>query len=247
MIRTPQNSAPDATSSASLATNLAGLRQRIDAAATRAGRDVHSVTLLAVSKGQSAARIREALELGLTAFGENYLDEALPKIEALAGTPATWHFIGRLQANKTRPVATHFHWVHGIDRARIAERLSAQRPHFAPPLDVCLQVRVAEDPGKAGVEPAQCLALAREVAALPRLRLRGLMCMLPFEAAPGEQHAGFARLRALADTLRAAGLPLDTLSMGMSADMDAAIAEGATIVRIGTALFGPRPHVESPA
>ncbi len=247
MIRTPQNSSPGAASSAELATNLAGVRQRIGEAAVRAGRDVHSVTLLAVSKGQSAARIREALELGLTAFGENYLDEALPKIEALAGTPATWHFIGRLQANKTRPVATHFHWVHGIDRARIAERLSAQRPHFAPPLDVCLQVRVAEDPGKAGVEPAQCLALAREVAALPRLSLRGLMCMLPFEAAPREQHAGFARLRELCAALRADGLPVDTLSMGMSADMEAAIAEGATIVRTGTALFGPRAHVESPA
>ncbi len=247
MIRTPQNSPPDASSGAALATNLAGLRQRIDAAATRAGRDVRSITLLAVSKGQSVTRIRQALALGLTAFGENYVDEALPKIEALSGTPARWHFIGRLQANKTRPVAHHFDWVHGIDRARVAERLSAQRPHYAPPLNVCLQVRVAEDPGKAGVEPAQCLALAREVAALPRLRLRGLMCMLPFEAAPREQHAGFARLRELCAALRADGLPVDTLSMGMSADMEAAIAEGATIVRIGTALFGPRAHVESPA
>lgn len=247
MIRTPQNSSPDAASGVELATNLAGVRQRICEAAARAGRDVHSVTLLAVSKGQPVARIRQALALGLTAFGENYVDEALPKIEALAGTPATWHFIGRLQANKTRPVAQHFDWVHGIDRARVAERLSAQRPHYAPPLNVCLQVQVADDPGKAGVDPAQCLALAQEVATLPHLRLRGLMCMLPFDAAPHEQHAGFARLRELAGVLRAAGLPLDTLSMGMSADMDAAIAEGATIVRIGTALFGPRPHVESPA
>ena len=234
MIRTPQNSPPDAASGTALATNLAGLRQRIDAAATRAGRDVHSVTLLAVSKGQPVERIREALGLGLTAFGENYVEEALPKIEALTATAATWHFIGRLQANKTRPVANHFHWVHGIDRARVAERLSAQRPHYLPPLDVCLQVRVADDPGKAGVDPAQCLALAREVAALPRLRLRGLMCMLPFEAAPQQQHAGFAHLREVADTLRSAGLPLDTLSMGMSADLEAAIAEGSTIVRVGT-------------
>lgn len=247
MIRTPQNSSPDTAYGAQLAANLAGLRQRIGAAAARAGRDVHSVTLLAVSKGQTVARLRQALALGLTAFGENYVDEALPKIEALAGTPARWHFIGRLQANKTRPVAQYFDWVHGIERARVAERLSAQRPHHAPPLDVCLQVRVADDPGKAGVEPAQCLGLAREVAALPRLRLRGLMCMLPFGSDAAAQHAGFARLRELAAALGAAGVPLDTLSMGMSADMDAAIAEGATMVRIGTALFGPRGHVESPA
>jgi PLP dependent protein len=247
MIRTAQNSPPDAAAGTPLATSLAGVRQRIGEAAARAGRDVHSVTLLAVSKGQPTERIREALALGLTAFGENYVDEALPKIQALAGTPASWHFTGRLQANKTRPVAQHFDWVHGIDRARVAERLSAQRPDNAPRLNVCLQVRVAEDAGKAGVDPGQCLALAQEVAALPRLQLRGLMCMLPFEAGLQEQHAGFARLRQLAGALRAAGLPLDTLSMGMSADMEAAIAEGATIVRIGTALFGPRPHVESPA
>jgi pyridoxal phosphate enzyme (YggS family) len=214
-------------------------------AATHAGRDVRSVTLLAVSKGQAVARIRAALALGLTEFGENYVDEALPKIAALAGSGAHWHFIGRLQANKTRAVAQHFAWVHGIDRPRIAARLSAQRPYHAPPLDVCIQVRVAADPGKAGVAPEQLPALAREVAALPRLRLRGLMCMLPYGAAGDEQHAAFAALRQLAEALRAQELALDTLSMGMSADMDAAIAEGATIVRIGTALFGPRAPVES--
>jgi pyridoxal phosphate enzyme (YggS family) len=214
-------------------------------AATHAGRDVRSVTLLAVSKGQSVARIRAALALGLTEFGENYVDEALPKIGALAGTDAHWHFIGRLQANKTRAVAQHFAWVHGIDRPRIAERLSAQRPFHAPPLDVCIQVRVAADPGKAGVAPEQLPALASRIAALPRLRLRGLMCMLPYGAASDAQHAAFAALRQLAQGLRAQGLALDTLSMGMSADLDAAIAEGATIVRIGTALFGPRAPVES--
>jgi pyridoxal phosphate enzyme (YggS family) len=244
MIRIPQNSPPDAASGQQLSARLAALRQRIAQAAASAGRDVHSVTLLAVSKGQDAARIRQALELGLAEFGENYLDEALPKIEALAGSGASWHFIGRLQANKTRVVAQHFSWVHGLDRLRIAERLSAQRPPQQPPLNVCMQVRVAEDPGKGGVEPDEALALARQVALLPGLRLRGLMCMLPYESAPPDQHAAFARLRLLAQDLRGAGLSLDTLSMGMSDDMEAAIAEGATIVRIGTALFGPRTHVE---
>jgi pyridoxal phosphate enzyme (YggS family) len=226
----------------SLAANLDAVRQRISRAAAAAGRDVHSVTLLAVTKGQDAARIRQAIGLGLTEFGENYVAEALPKIEALAGCVANWHFIGRLQANKTRPVAQWFAWVHGVDRLRIAERLSAQRPHHAPPLNVCLQVRVAGEASKAGVLPEECLALAGQVALLPRLALRGLMCMLPHEAPVPEQHAAFARLGSLADSLRTAGLPLDTLSMGMSADMEAAIAEGATIVRIGTALFGPRPQ-----
>lgn len=205
---------------------------------------MHSVTLLAVSKGQDAGRIRQALDLGLTEFGENYVDEAVPKIEALAGSAARWHFIGRLQANKTRAVALHFSWVHSIDRLRIAERLSVQRPHYAPALNVCLQVHVAEDPAKGGVAPEACLALARQVSALPRLRLRGLMCMLPYAADEELQHTGFARLRGLAHEMRAAGLDTDTLSMGMSADLEAAIAEGATIVRIGTALFGERARVE---
>jgi pyridoxal phosphate enzyme (YggS family) len=244
MIRNPQNLPVTAALDGSLAANLNALRQRIRVAAAAAGRDVHSVTLMAVTKGQDAARIREAIELGLTEFGENYVAEALPKIESLSGCVANWHFIGRLQANKTRPVAEHFAWVHGIDRIRVAERLSAQRPHYAPPLNACVQVRVADEPQKAGVMPEECLGLARAVAALPRLVLRGLMCMLPYGAPVPGQHAAFARLRALADSLRAAGLPVDTLSMGMSDDMEAAIAEGSTIVRIGTALFGPRPQVE---
>jgi pyridoxal phosphate enzyme (YggS family) len=227
-----------------LAESLAALRQRIAHAATLAGRDVQSVTLLAATKGQTAPRIREAMALGLTAFGENYVDEALPKIGALAGSGAEWHFIGRLQANKTRAVAQHFAWVHGIDRLRIAARLSEQRLEQAPPLNVCIQVRVADDPGKAGVAADELLPLARQVAALPRLALRGLMCMLPYESPPAAQHAAFGQLRRLVDTAGAAGLPLDTLSMGMSADLEAAIAEGATVVRIGTALFGPRTHVE---
>jgi pyridoxal phosphate enzyme (YggS family) len=225
---------------AALHARLVTVRQRIGKAAEAAGRDVRSITLLAVSKGQDAAHIQAALAQGLTEFGENYVDEALPKIRQLAGTPARWHFIGRLQANKTRPVAEHFSWAHSIDRLRIAERLSAQRPADAAPLNVCVQVHVAHDPAKGGVAPEEALPLLQRVALLPRLTLRGLMCMLPYEASEAEQHAGFAQLAAVAADARAAGLPLDTLSMGMSADLEAAVAEGATILRIGTALFGER-------
>jgi pyridoxal phosphate enzyme (YggS family) len=242
MIRNPQNSAPAPQDL--LAQRLAALRQRIEGAARAAGRDVRSVTLLAVSKGQPVAQLRAAMALGLTEFGENYVAEALPKIAALAGSGASWHFIGRLQSNKTRAVAEHFAWVHGVDRLKAAERLSAQRPHYAPPLNLCLQVRVADDPDKGGIAPADLLPLGRQIALLPRLRLRGLMAMLPFGSDAAAQHAGFGALRRLAASATAAGLPLDTLSMGMSADLEPAIAEGATIVRIGTALFGPRPHVE---
>ena len=245
MIRTPQNSPSAPHSDAGLAQRLAALRQRIELAAGAAGRDVRSVTLLAVSKGQDIARLRAALALGLTQFGENYVAEALPKIAALQGSGACWHFIGRLQANKTRAVAEHFAWAHGIDRLKIAERLSAQRPAHAGPLNVCVQVRVAEDPAKAGVEAAELLPLARQIVQLPHLTLRGLMCMLPYGATGPQQHAAFAQVRHLAAAVRAEGLPLDTLSMGMSADMEAAIAEGATVVRIGTALFGARPVIES--
>jgi len=212
----------------------------MEQAALRAGRDVRSVTLLAVSKGQPPARIRDAMALGLTRFGENYVAEAVEKIRELEGAGAEWHFIGRLQANKTRQVAEHFSWVHSIDRLRVAERLSEQRPRHAPPLNVCVQVHVAPDPDKGGVLPEELPALLAAISALPRLALRGLMGMLPYGADAPAQHAAFARLRGLADAARTAGLPLDTLSMGMSDDLDAAIAEGATIVRIGTALFGPR-------
>lgn len=237
MLSTPQNSASDEA----LAAGLAALRQRLAVVAEASGRDVHSVTLLAVSKGQAVSRLRAALALGLTQFGENYVEEALPKIHALAGTPAQWHFIGRLQANKTRDVAEQFAWVHGVDRERIAQRLSAQRPQHAPPLNVCVQINIAAEESKAGVAPADALALLHAVAALPRLRLRGLMCMLPFELPTAEQHRLFAAMRALRDAANAAGLNLDTLSMGMSGDYEAAVAEGATVLRIGTALFGPRP------
>ena len=236
MLSTPQNSPTDDA----LAARLLLLRQRMEKAAASAGRDVRSVTLLAVSKGQDSARIRSALALGLTEFGENYVAEALAKIHALKGSAAQWHFIGRLQANKTRPVAENFSWVHSVDRLHIAERLSAQRPYHAPELNICLQVQIADDPAKGGVEPASLPALLTAVHALPRLRLRGLMCMLPYDCAEAEQHLAFARLRALAEAARGTGIALDTLSMGMSDDLEAAIAEGSTMVRVGTALFGPR-------
>lgn len=209
-------------------------------AAICAGRDVRSVTLLAVSKGQELSRIRAALALGLTEFGENYVDEALPKIRQLQGSAARWHFIGRVQGNKTRAVAENFAWVHGVDRLRIAERLSAQRPFHAPPLNLCVQVRIAADPAKGGIAPEELLPLLRAIAPLPRLHLRGLMCMLPQSIAAGEQKATFMQLAGLLQQAREAGLPLDTLSMGMSSDFEAAIEAGATIVRIGTALFGAR-------
>jgi pyridoxal phosphate enzyme (YggS family) len=236
MLSNPQNSPP----ANNLSEQLGRVRQRIAQAAAAAGRDAQSITLLAVTKGQDAARIRAAMAVGLTDFGENYADEALGKVSALQNTQARWHFIGRLQANKTRLVAEHFSWVHSVDRLRIAERLAAQRPHLAPPLNVCVQVHIADDPQKGGVAPADALALLQAIHAIPRLRLRGLMCMLPYATAVPSQHAAFAQLRQLHEAGVAAGLALDTLSMGMSTDMDAAIVEGATIVRVGTALFGPR-------
>ena len=216
------------------------------AAAASAGRNVDSVTLLAVSKGQPAELIRAAAAAGLTDIGESYLAEALDKMEALGDLPLTWHFIGRLQANKTRHVAERFAWVHGLDRLKIAERLAAQRPYHAPALNVCIQVNLAGEASKGGVPAAEAPDLAAAVAALPRLALRGLMCIPPEEADPTRQREWFAGLRALRDSLNAGGLSLDTLSMGMSGDFEAAIQEGATVVRIGTALFGPRAGTASP-
>jgi pyridoxal phosphate enzyme (YggS family) len=235
MLSNPQNSASDTP-----AARLAAVRDRMARAAAAAGRDVRDVTLLAVSKGQDAARIGEAMALGLTEFGENYVAEALAKMRHPATRGAHWHFIGRLQANKTRAVAENFSWVHSVDRLRTAERLSAQRPFHAPPLNVCVQVHVADDPEKGGVAPEAAVALLQAIASLPRLQPRGLMCMLPYEAPPEVQQACFARMAALAAEARASGLPVDTLSMGMSADLEAAIVAGSTMVRVGTALFGPR-------
>jgi pyridoxal phosphate enzyme (YggS family) len=215
------------------------VRNRISSAAQAAMRSVDSVTLLAVSKAQPANKVRAVAQLGVRDFGESYLQEALDKMEALRDLSLTWHFIGRLQANKTRPVAASFDWVHGVDRLKIAERLSEQRPFHAPPLNVCLQVNIAGEASKGGVTSAELPALATAVAALPRLKLRGLMCIPPDQDDPTRHW--FASTRRLLEALNAAGAKLDTLSMGMSGDFESAILEGATLVRVGTALFGSRP------
>ena len=219
---------------------LAAVLARIEAAARRAGRDPGSVRLLAVSKQQPAGAVAGAADAGQHEFGENYVREGVAKIEALRDRGLTWHFIGQLQANKTREVAEHFQWVHTVDRERIATRLDAQRPHHAGPLDVLLQVRLGDEPGKGGVLPGDLPRLAEFVAGLPRLRLRGLMCIPPPVTGEAAQRAPFARLRELLEGLNRRGHRLDALSMGMSADLEAAVLEGATILRVGTAVFGPR-------
>jgi PLP dependent protein len=223
------------------AARLRALRARIAAATAAAGRNEDCVTLLAVSKGRDAAAVQALAQLGVENFGENYLQDAVPKLAALAGMELTWHYIGRLQANKTRAIAEQFAWVHSVDRARTAVRLAAQRPHLAAPLNVCVQLRLAANAERSGATAAELPALLASVAALPRLRLRGLMCMLPEGLAPAQQLQQFAEVRALYDRLNRDGAGMDTLSMGMSGDFEAAIAAGSTMVRIGTALFGPLP------
>lgn len=206
----------------------------------RYGRDPKAIHLIAVSKTQPAESIRALAQLGQREFGENYLQEALPKIAALAELSIDWHYIGQLQSNKTRPVAEHFQWVHTVDRERIAARLNEQRPHYAPPLNVCLQILLKEEPGKGGIPPHAALDLAQKVQALPRLKLRGLMCIPPAEEDFDEQRRWFDLLAACLNDLNSQGFALDTLSMGMSGDLEAAIAAGATWVRVGTAVFGER-------
>jgi PLP dependent protein len=238
---------------------LAEVRDRMEKAALAAGRRVDSITLLGITKGQPAAALHAAARAGITDVGESYLQEALDKMTAVeqlraqatpslgaspqaqSGEPQlTWHFVGRLQSNKTRPVAERFAWVHAVDRLKIAQRLAEQRPYYAPPLNVCLQVNVAGEDSKGGVDVAELPALASAVAALPRLKLRGLMCLPPEENDPARQRHWFAKVREALEQLNTAGLGLDTLSMGMSGDLEAAIEEGATLIRVGTALFGPR-------
>jgi pyridoxal phosphate enzyme (YggS family) len=196
--------------------------------------------LVAVTKAQTAETVRSAATLGVTDFGENYLQEALGKMDQVADLALRWHFIGGIQSNKTRAIAERFDWVHSIDRLSIARRLSEQRPASKPPLNLCIQVELVPEPNKGGIEPGQVLELAAAVAQLPKVCLRGLMCVPPPQANVAAERAVFARLRTLLEELNASGLKLDTLSMGMSGDFEAAIAEGATLVRIGTALFGPR-------
>ncbi len=227
-----------------IATNIAKVGTRIREAAQAAGRDPDEVLLLAVSKTQPAEAIREASEAGLRDFGENYLQEALEKQAKLADLSLVWHFIGPIQSNKTKLIAEHFDWVHSVDRLKIAQRLSDQRPGHLAPLNLCLQVNVSGEASKSGCEPQAVRELAQAIAALPRLRLRGLMAIPEPTDDPAEQRAAFARLRQLQNEL---DLELDTLSMGMSQDLEAAIAEGATWVRIGTALFGARDYGRLPA
>ncbi len=223
-----------------LGSHLRDIRARIEQAAVQAGRDPAGVTLVAVSKTQPAESVREAATLGVTEFAENYVREAADKIEVLRDLPLNWHFIGAIQANKTRAIAGHFAWVHSVDRLSVARRLSEQRPFHAPALNLCIQVALVPEPHKSGAPLADLTELADAIGALPRLKLRGLMCLPPATPEIGAQRAVFARLRQLLEGLNARGLALDTLSMGMSGDFEAAIAEGATHVRIGTALFGLR-------
>ena len=223
-----------------IADNLARVHAQIDAACRAAGRAPDSVTLLAVSKTWGPDAVRQAHAAGQTAFGENYIQEAVDKIAALRDLPLQWHCIGPIQSNKTRLVAEHFDWVHSVDRLKIAQRLSEQRPDPLPPLQVCIQVNVDGGVTKSGVSPSELLALPRAVAALPRLQLRGLMTIPEPAETPAQMRAVHAQAQALFESLRQQGLPLDTLSMGMSADLEAAIAEGSTLVRVGTAIFGKR-------
>ncbi len=220
--------------------NLQAVKARIAAAEKRCGRVAGSVALLAVSKTFSADAVRNAHAAGQRAFGENYVQEAVDKIAALPGLELEWHFIGPIQSNKTRQIAEHFDWVHSVDRLKIAERLSAARPAAMAPLQLCLQVNIGNEDSKSGVAPGDALALARSIAALPRLKLRGMMTIPPASDDSTVQRGYFAQLRQLRNELTANGCALDTLSMGMSADIDAAIAEGATMVRVGTAIFGAR-------
>jgi len=229
-----------------IAANLQAVEATISAAAQAANRPSSSVQLLAVSKTFPMEAVLEAIAAGQRAFGENYLQEGVEKIAAVARAQPDahieWHFIGPIQSNKTRPIATSFAWVHTVERVKIAQRLSEQRPPEMGPLNICLQVNISGEATKSGATPAELPALARQVASLPNLRLRGLMAIPEAQSDPALQRAAFAKLRALADSLRADGLDIDTLSMGMSGDMEAAILEGATIVRVGSAIFGSRNY-----
>jgi pyridoxal phosphate enzyme (YggS family) len=223
-----------------IADNLQGVKSRIRGACERAGRDPRDIVLVAVSKTFRADEIRAAHAAGQRVFGESYVQEAVGKIAALADLGLEWHFIGPIQSNKTREIAAHFDWVHSIDRLKIAERLSAQRPAERGPLEVLLQVNISGEASKSGVAPAELAPLAAAVASLPKLRLRGLMAIPePTEDLALAQRR-FATVRALKESLCAKGLDLDTLSMGMTGDLEAAIAAGATMVRVGTAIFGER-------
>ena len=221
--------------------HLARVRDRVQRALLEARREPGETAILAVSKQQSAGAIEALFRAGQSDFGENFVQEAMEKISSLEDLEIDWHFIGHVQSNKTRDIAERFQWVHTIDRMKIARRLNDQRPHYCAPLNVCIQVNQAGETQKGGVKPATVAELARGIMELPRLRLRGLMTMPPATEDPVESAPFFAGLREQKETLAAEGIPLDTLSMGMSSDLEIAIREGATIVRVGTAIFGPRP------
>ncbi|MDP1542086.1 MAG: YggS family pyridoxal phosphate-dependent enzyme [Polycyclovorans sp.] len=220
---------------------LTDIRHRMARACSAAGRDAADVTLVAVSKTQPADALRVLAQAGQVAFGENYLQEALTKQAALADLPLQWHFIGPIQSNKTRDIAARFDWVHSVERLKIAQRLNDQRPAEAPPLSVCVQVNVSREASKSGCAPGELAALAAAIAELPRLRLRGLMAIPAPIAQSADPAQPYRLLREAFEALRALGLPVDTLSMGMSDDFELAITHGATHVRVGSALFGPRP------
>lgn len=225
-----------------IATRLQTVKSRIAQAAKNAGRKPEEILLLAASKTNPPEKLREAWEAGQTVFGENYLQEGLIKIRALADLPIEWHFIGPIQSNKTKPIAENFSWAHSVDREKIAIRLSNARPESLPPLQVCVQVNVSGEVTKSGVDPEKAIELAAFVNQLPRLKLRGLMAVPELTSATALQREQFQIMRRIFDQLKQDGFDIDTLSMGMSEDMDIAIAEGATIVRIGTAIFGPRRY-----
>lgn len=225
-----------------IASNLQAVKARIVKAASDAGRAPEEIALLAVSKTWPTEYVLAAARAGQQAFGENYVQEGVDKVLATVDLDLTWHFIGPLQSNKTRAVAEHFAWVHSIDRLKIAERLSAQRPANLPPLQVCVQVNVSGEASKSGCAPGDAMALCRAIAALPRLTLRGLMAIPEPTDDYDAQRQPCRQLREIFEKIRAAGIPLDTLSMGMSHDLEAAVTEGATIVRIGTAIFGERNY-----
>lgn len=229
---------------ATIASNLQAIHTAIADVALRVGRNENEVTLLAVSKTFSSDAIRQAFQAGQHCFAENYVQEALAKIAELSDFPIEWHFIGPIQSNKTRAIAENFAWVHSVDRLKTAERLSAQRPPQMPPLQICLQVNISNETSKSGVSSAQLATLADQVSKLPNLTLRGLMTVPAATENESEQRTAFAQLHGLYDQLKQQGLPLDTLSMGMSHDFTAAIAEGATMLRIGTAIFGARIYPE---
>ena len=228
------------TAQGAAAKRLSAVLERMAGAARRAGRDPAELTLVAVSKTRPPADLHTLIECGQQHFGENYLQEALPKIEALQPRPLVWHFIGQLQSNKTAPVAERFDWVHTVDRLKLVQRLAAQRPFHAPPLNVCVQVKLGDEPGKGGATVGDIPALLDAVARQPQLRLRGLMTLPPAEPSEADQRRWFAALREVFQQMQRQHPAMDTLSMGMSGDLEAAILEGATMIRIGTALFGER-------